>query len=166
MLLTIIVCTAATALFLIYQSLGEQKKHYSDLTLNDIGAKIGEALLPGIVSGIVVVVVMTNFFPVKKVGHPFAPFYGADLIYKVRIQTTNGRETIGNAYIHYYRGAGEDDCIIEVRKLVFGGRTYEIDSDEGCCYYCLFGIGKWNELALVGHSNVRAMLLDEKVGEH
>lgn len=163
MLIVIIACTAVIALFLAYRSLREQNQHYSDLTLGDVGTYLATALVPGIFVGMAVMFLMTRFFSVREIGHTFAPSHGMDLIYKVRVKAANGKESVGEAYVYYDSSPGEDDCGIEVEQLVFGGRTYEVDSDEG---YCLYGFGRWDDIGLMGRSGVEVMLLDEKVGEH
>jgi hypothetical protein len=163
MIYTIGATTLLIGAFLIYRTLRKTEDDYSSLTLADIGKHLGTALVPGIFGGMAVIFVMTRFFPVNEIGHPFAPYYGEDLIYKARVKTAKGQETIGEVYIYYDRNPAEDECGIEVDKLKFNGRTYSVDADEG--YNCLYDFDRWSELALEGHGDVEVMLLDEKVGE-
>jgi hypothetical protein len=163
MIYTIPISIFLIAAYLLYNSLKSSGESYDSLTLAEIGKNLGVALVPGIFTGMAVFFVLMTFFPVKEIGHPLAPSYGNDLIYKVRIKPANGKEQIGEAYVYYDPSPGEDDCPIEVEKLTFNGRTYEVDSDEG---YCLYGLGRWGDIGLEGRTGVEVMLLDEKVGEH
>jgi hypothetical protein len=162
MIYTIPISTLLIAAYFLYSSLQSSGESYGTLTLADIGKNLGEALVPGIFTGMAVYFVLMTFFPVKEIGHPFAPSFGSDLIYKARIKSMNGKEVIGEAYVYYDPSPAEDDCPIEVGKLKFSGRTYEVDSDEG---YCLYGLDRWGEIGLEGRTGVEVMLLDEKVGE-
>jgi hypothetical protein len=163
MIYTIPISILLIAAYFLYDSLNSSGESYETLTLADIGKNIGAALIPGVFAGMAIFFVLMKFFPVNEIGHPLAPSYGADLIYKARIKSMNGKELIGEAYVYYDPSPAEDDCPIEVEKLTFNGRTYEVDSDEG---YCLYGLGRWGEIGLEGRMGVEVMLLDEKVGEH
>ncbi|MBC6994305.1 hypothetical protein QWY85_09730 [Neolewinella lacunae] len=165
MLIVIAIAILIITFIQIASNLLKGGRSYKDLSISNIGTYFGQALVPGIIAGMVTVWAVSSIYPVEKIGHPFAPSYAVDLVYKIRIKMPNNQELIGDAYLYYDRDPGEGECVILVEKITINRGTYEVDFDNNCCSPCFEKFGEWVEFALVGHGNVEAMLLNEKVGE-